>query len=287
MWWSVWIICSICTSIYIYLTISCCLGQLMIQWLSIDCVYILICLFDLKLQLKVAGLASQAYPRLSEHLQTTLFPLGWWCNGHAPEVWKPIRFSLLVEVIGKSAVSAQVNICLTNLVVQVSWWFNDFLSFMCKCHINLKYNSNSRWLFLHLDRLTLPWQSVRHTRSSIGLAMQTLTNPRTGQRWLNSWLVRTILVTLFAIKWRWVQRPNRERYLWCTTCLTTGRASLLSPRLASTTWWFSPWPIASALQECIWRESLNWSIVQVTCYKYGCWHKLHILTHPIRLKVDE
>ena len=79
-------------------------------------------------------------------------------------------------------------------------------------------------------------------------------------------------------KRRWVQQPNKEGNWWCTTCLTTGRASLLSSRLASTTWWFSPWPIGPALQECIWRESLNWSIVQVTCYKYGCWHKLHILT---------
>ena len=31
---------------------------------------------------------------------------------------------------------------------------------MCKCHANLKYSSNSRWLFLRLDRLTLPWQSI-------------------------------------------------------------------------------------------------------------------------------
>ena len=32
-------------------------------------------------------------------------------------------------------------------------------------------------------------------------------------------------------KRRWVQQPNKEGNWWCTTCLTTGRASLLSSRL--------------------------------------------------------
>lgn len=95
-------------------------------------------------------------------------------------------------------------------------------------------------------------------RPSIGLAMQTRTIPRTGQRWLSSWLLGTILVTLFDRNEVAVGAVAKQRRkLMVHDMSYTGRAWLLSPRLASTTWRFSPWPIAPAQQECASGVSLS------------------------------
>ena len=93
----------------------------------------------------MAGLASQADPKLSEYLQTTLFLLGWWCNDHAPDVWKSIRFSLLVGVNGKFVGSRQVSnkyvshksCCLSQLVVQ--WFFIVYVQMSRKFEVQLQF----------------------------------------------------------------------------------------------------------------------------------------------------